>query len=111
MIVMYRALSKRFEQFESIHQLSLRAALISFIIIIVVMLGFIITQDHAWSEIGLGLFILLFLLNFFFITVVTINMIMRRNGWLETIFTIYVLLLNLPLTIGLLYLNQYLNSK
>lgn len=106
-----KSLMNRFNKFESIHQLSLSVALITFLGIMIVMLGLILTQNNIWSEIGLGTFLLFFLLNSFFITVVIINLIVRRNKLLETIYTIYTMLLNAPLALLMLFIYDYVNGK
>lgn len=91
------------------NSISVRLAVVSFAIGTLDILLFAATDYELFVGIGLGVLVLAFIMNAFMLLIVLVNLFIGDVPLKEALFTIYVLLLNIPIAVFYCYVAlQYL---
>lgn len=107
---MLKAIHNRLALCERINSYGIKTALLTFIYMMVIGTGYILTHlDFFIAFILLGIFIGVITNGIMMISVL-IQLLRNVNRTIETLFTIYILLLNIPMAFLLIFLNDFLNQ-
>ncbi len=101
----------RIAQFDSTNLFGIKTAFATFMAILLIMIGYITTQADFFTIIGIVAIFILVILNSIVICSVFINFLIRFNRLIESLFTLYLILLNIPFFIGFVLLNNHLTGK
>ncbi len=107
---MFKAIHNRLALCERINAYGIKTALLTFLYMMVIGSGYILTDwDFFIAFILLGVFIGI-IINGIMMIAVLIQLLRNVNRTVETLFTIYILLLNIPMAFLLILLNDFSNQ-
>ncbi|MGJ8683961.1 MAG: hypothetical protein ACSHWW_05020 [Nonlabens sp.] len=101
----------RLEEFDSANRFGIKTAFITFLGMLLLMVSYFSTRADFIFVIGFAFTFIVVIINVIVAMSVFINLLIRSNRLIETFFTLYMMLLNIPIFTGMVLLNTHLNGK
>lgn len=92
---------------DNANRFGIKIALFTFIIINFIAIGYFFIDENIFEILGFVIFFLAAILNMIVIFIVIINLWIRMNRLKESVFTLYAMLLNIPLITLFKYIDTF----